>query len=81
LLCKGEKASVRSVVECIGNGIALIPFTPPPSTLTNHVPITIHMDMMQILVSHYIQSYNKVSHKLLMLVKIMVLGNVRREKR
>jgi hypothetical protein len=50
----GEKTNVRSVVECIRNGIVLIPFTPPPSTLTNHVPITIHLDMMQIFVSHYI---------------------------
>jgi hypothetical protein len=65
------------VVDCIRGKIALIPLKLSLSTLTltltNHVPITIHKDMMWIIVSHCIQSCNKASHKLLMLIKIEVL--------
>jgi hypothetical protein len=38
------------------------------------------MGMMQIIISHYIQSYDKVSHKPLMLIKAKVLGKVKKGK-
>ncbi len=44
--------------------IALIYFKPWLLTLTlnNHVPIVIHMHMMQIIVSHYIKNYSRANH-------------------
>jgi hypothetical protein len=74
-LNKGEKTSVGGVMEHIENKIVLIPFKPPlPTlTLTNHVPIVIHMGMMQIIISYCIQNFGRPDHKLLMPIKPKVL--------
>jgi hypothetical protein len=65
LLNKGEKTSVGGVVDRIKNGTTIIPLKlPPPTlTLTNHVPIVIHMGVMYVIVSHSIQSNSKTNHK------------------
>jgi hypothetical protein len=53
-------------------GFDLIHLKPPPPILilVNHVPIVILMGMMCIIVFPYIQNYNKINHKLLLLGKM-----------
>jgi hypothetical protein len=47
---------------------------------TNHVPIVMHMGMMSIIVLHFTQNYCKANYKIPMLIKIKVLGRVKRGK-
>ncbi len=64
-LNKGGKTSVGGVVDCNRNGTTIIPLKPPPPTLTltNHVPIIIHMGVMYIIVSHSTRNNSKTNHK------------------
>jgi hypothetical protein len=47
------------------NATTIIPLKPPLQTLTltNHVPIVIHMGVMYIIVSHSIWNNSKTNHK------------------
>jgi hypothetical protein len=71
LLNRGDKTIIEGVVGFIEKRTILIHRKPLLPTLipTNHVPIVIFMCMMQIIVSHFIQSCNKVNHKSQMPIK------------
>lgn len=46
---------------------------PPTLTSTNHVPIAMFIYMMHILISPYVENYNKINQKLPMLIMDKVL--------
>ncbi len=47
--------------------------------LASHVPIAMHMGMMPITTSHFTQDYDMASNRTPMLVRVKVLGNVRKK--
>ncbi len=49
-------------------------------TLTNHVPIVVHMGMIMIITSHFTQSYNMANHIIPMLTRVRVLKQVQKGK-
>jgi hypothetical protein len=61
--------------------IVLIHHKPQPPTLilASHVPIAMHMGMMPITTSHFTQDYDMASNRTPMLVRVKVLGNVRKK--
>jgi hypothetical protein len=77
-----EKTNVEGVVGHIKNKIVSAQLKPSPPTLilTNHLPIITHMDMMWIIVSHYIRSCDMANHKPQMLKKARHLGKFKRGK-
>jgi hypothetical protein len=81
-LNKMEKTNVEGVVGHIKNKIVFTHLKPslPTLILTNHLPIITHMDMMWIIVSHYIQSCDMANHKPQMLKRAKDLGKFKRGK-
>jgi hypothetical protein len=77
-----DKTNVEGVVGHIKNKIVSTHLKPslPTLILTNHLPIITHMDMMWIIVSHYIQSCDMANHKLQMLRRAMDLKKFKKEK-
>ncbi len=78
---KGEKTNVGGVMDFVKKSV-LIHRKPQPPTqiLANHAPIAMHMGMMLTTTSHFTQDYAMVSHKTPMIVRVKVLGNVRKGK-
>jgi hypothetical protein len=76
-LNKMEKTNVEGVVGHIKNKIVSTHLKPSPPTiiLTNHLPILTHMDMMWIIVSHYM-----ANHKPQMLRRARDLGKFKKGK-
>jgi hypothetical protein len=77
-----EKTIFEGVVGHIKNKIVSTQLKPSPPTLflTNHLPIITHVDMMWIIVSHYIWSCDMANHKPQMLKRARDLGKFKRGK-
>jgi hypothetical protein len=58
--------------------ITLINFNSPLPTLTlaNHVPIINVINMMCVIISPYIQNYNKINHKSLQEIMVYLIGKL-----
>lgn len=78
---KEEKTNVQGVVAYIKSVIVPLHFKPwplPTFTPINLVSIIIYMGMMQNIVSHCTQSWNRANHKPPMLVKTKVLKKAKK---
>ncbi len=77
-----EKTNVGGVVGLTKRETVPIHHKPQLPTLIppSDVPIVMHMGMMLIIASHFIQNYRKVNHKTPMPIRAKVLGGARRGK-
>jgi hypothetical protein len=77
-----EKINVGGVVGFTKRKIVPIHYKPqlPTLILANHVPIVMHMHMMPIIDSHFIENYDKANHKTPMPIRAKVMGRAKRGK-